>query len=287
MVERLDQRCIVAAMALPFLFQHAKRIGQAVERVRRQHWRIHQRKQALAQRQQMAGQVAAVYSGDVAWWQRRQGFGVVPVQEVAAMARQLVQRIEGEGGTFSDRAQLQIAEIPRRQIGQQGQADVGWRGAPRHHQRRMLLDVVRWQPMILLAHPGLEEGPGTPRQPAKECPLRNGKLGHARGRWSAQPRHQRGRKGPRQQQGQGKRQCLRTHAGHHGYQHERQQRGRCHHPPFRAAVAAKAALDFAGGVPLQQVTACDDHAPKRAQHGVTGQQRFEGQTRDLGGRAQQ
>ncbi|MNN54855.1 hypothetical protein D3C81_1696930 [compost metagenome] len=66
MIERLDQRRIVGAMTLPLLFQHAQRIGQAIERVRRQHRRIHQREQALAQGKQVAGKVAAVHGGDVA-----------------------------------------------------------------------------------------------------------------------------------------------------------------------------------------------------------------------------
>ncbi len=287
MVERIAQWRVAGAKALPLLVQHAEGIGQAIEGVRRQYRRVHQCEQALAQRKEVPGQVAAVHGGDIARRQRRQGFGVVPVQEVAAMARQLVQRAERQCGAFGDRALLQIAEVPCRQIGQQGQPDVGRRGAPRHHQCRMFLDVVRRQPVILLAHPGLEERPGAPRQPAKERPLGIGKLGHDRGRRPTQPRHQPGRERPRHQEGQGERQRLRAQHGHHRNQRECQQRPRRHHPPFRATVAAQAALDFAGGVPLQQVAARNGHAPERAQYRAPGQQCFVGQAGNLRGGAQQ
>ena len=41
-----------------------------------------------------------------------------------------------------------IAEIVGRQIGKQRHADVRWTGARRDHQVRILLDVVRWQPIV-------------------------------------------------------------------------------------------------------------------------------------------
>src|SRR3546814_15485337 len=97
--ERLRRRA-------PGLLQQRQRVAQALPGGGREHRRIGLCQQALAQRQQVPGEVAAVDGRHVQRVQRAQGLGVVPVVEVAAMARQRFKRdrksvVEGKSVSVS------------------------------------------------------------------------------------------------------------------------------------------------------------------------------------------
>ena len=270
----------VDALPLPHparFFQHAKGIGQATEGGWRKDRRIRQREQTLAQRQQVPGQIAAVHRGDVAWRERLQGFGVVPVVEVPAMARQQFHGGQRALGSLHQSTDLQVSEVQRGEVGQQRQSDIGGRSASRHHQGRVLLDIVRRQPVVLGADPGLEEGPGATRQPAQEGELRTRELSELLPRRPAHPGHQRRRCEPQRQDRRGNPQRHGIEPDQQCGDSEGERRREPHAAQLRAEAAAQAALHFAGRIPLQQVAAAHRHAPQRAGDGAQAEGRFVGQ----------
>ena len=278
---------VVVVPCAPGFLQHAEGIGQAVEGGARQYRFVLQCQQALAQGQQMASQVAAVHRGDVVRRQRLQGFGVVPVVEMAAMTRQLFHGPQRELGPLHDAAHLQIAKVIGREIGQQRQAYVGRRGAPRHHQQRMLLDVVRWQPMVLGADPGLKERPGAARQTAQERQLQTRQFSLALFWRSSHPRHQHRRAQPQRQDWGSDPQGKRVDPGQPRGDRERKHRRKPHAAQFRAVPAAQAAFDFAGRIPLQQMTTRDQHPPGGAADGAQAEERLVRQAGQVDRRPQQ
>ena len=102
----------------------------------------------LRHRQQVATEVAAVDGGDVHRQQWRQRLRVIPVHEVAAMALQLVQRRQCRLQAADQLQRADPAELPRAGRAQQVQADVGGRGAVRHHVLRNGLQIV-WRQMVV------------------------------------------------------------------------------------------------------------------------------------------
>src|SRR6185312_12037457 len=78
------QRLVVVAERV---VQQLQGVEQALQHARPEYRRIDQFEQARAQGQQVAGEVAAVHRRDVQRRQRLQGLRVVPVVEVAAVAR--------------------------------------------------------------------------------------------------------------------------------------------------------------------------------------------------------
>ncbi|MNV22380.1 hypothetical protein D3C71_1133500 [compost metagenome] len=235
----------------------------------------------------MASQVAAIHGGDVSGRQRLQGFGVIPVVEMPAMARQYVQCGEHLPCALQHPGNLQIAEVVGRQIGQQRQADIGGRRAPCHYQRWMLTDVVRWQPVILGAHIGFKERPGATRQPAQKYQLGCGQVGIARRRRASQPRHDRRRGQPQQKKRRRYPQRCRLHARQQCSDHDRRQCCRPHAVQLGLHAGAQAALHFAGRVPLQQVPAREQQPPQRARDRGQAEERLVRQARQIDRRAQQ
>src|SRR3979411_263764 len=108
----------------------------------------------------MARKVPAVHGRDVARSQRRQGLGVVPVVEVAAMAFECLHRMQRVGGSFDELAARDVAEVTRRHIGEERQPHCGGRRAMSYDRDRVLLKVVWRQPMIVGTDKGFEESPG-------------------------------------------------------------------------------------------------------------------------------
>ena len=66
-------------------------------------------------------------------------------------------------GAFNEGPGRNIAKIVGGQIGKQCQPHVGWRGAVRNHIKRLLLIIVRRQPMIFWTDEGFEKRPGLSR----------------------------------------------------------------------------------------------------------------------------
>ena len=72
-------------------FEQGEGVGQAGERLGADQRRIKQGKVALAQGKQGTDKVAAIYRRNIGGRQRRERFGVVPVQQMALVALQPLQ----------------------------------------------------------------------------------------------------------------------------------------------------------------------------------------------------
>ena len=119
--------------------------------------------EAGREREQVPGQVAAVDRRDVHRPQRLEGPRVVPVVEVPPVARHPIQRRERPLRPRDHLARGDVAEVVGGEVREQRQADVGRRGAVRDPVRRILLEVVRRQIVVLRPDERLEEPPGPPR----------------------------------------------------------------------------------------------------------------------------
>ena len=108
------------------------RVGQPVEQLgaRLRLGRV-ERQQALRQRDERPGEVAAVHRRDVARVQRRQRGRVVPVQEMPAISFEAFERRQRAVETLDERVGREIAEVVRGQRRQQTHPDVGRRGPAR------------------------------------------------------------------------------------------------------------------------------------------------------------
>ncbi len=96
----------------------------------------------IAERDQVACQIAAVHGRDVFRLQRAQILGAVPVVEMAAEALQPVHRGEGRLELLDGGKRAAPSEIARGDDGKQIEADIGGRGAARDDRGRALLEIV-------------------------------------------------------------------------------------------------------------------------------------------------
>ena len=127
----------------------AERLAEQVERVaeRVEQPPVDQRRrddlaQPCAERDQVAGQVAAVDGRDVARLGAGRACRCRTSLEVAAVALQPLQRVERLLEPVGQLAERQVAEVARRQRGEQVEPDVGRRGALGDDPARVLLEVV-------------------------------------------------------------------------------------------------------------------------------------------------
>ena len=150
---RRKLRARSASSSARFARPRARRACRArpVEHARIEERLVGQREQTRPQRQQMAGEVAAVDRRDVARRQRLQGPRVVPVVEVAVVALERCHGAKASRRALDQRAGGDVAEIVGGEVGEQRQADVGRRGAVGDHAGRVFLEVVGRQPVVLRA----------------------------------------------------------------------------------------------------------------------------------------
>ena len=80
---------------------------------------VAQFQQAAAQRQQVAGEVSAVYRGDVLGQQRLQSLCVIPVQKMPVIAFEMVHRTHRVRGPVEELAGSDVAEVIRAEIREQ------------------------------------------------------------------------------------------------------------------------------------------------------------------------
>ena len=244
--------------------QHAQRFLQTIPDAGTGHRRVGQRQQALAQGQQMAGEVAAIDGGDVARTQRLQRAGVVPVVEMPAISRQRLQCAQRGGSARQQRACADVAKVAGGQIGQQGQSDIGRRSAMRDGLRRVFLHIVWRQPVVFGAGEGLEECPGAPRQASEKRILGRREFGaHAFAR-PAQPPHHSRRYEPEREDRCSDGERIKPQPCQPPGNGKRNDRRECHAAQRIAEAIAEGALDFAGWAPLQQMPARNRHPPQRA-----------------------
>ncbi len=257
--------------------QAVEGVAQAGEGAARPDARLDQAEQARAQHQQVPGEVAAVDERHVARVQRLQGAGVVPVEEVAAVALEAVEGVERGGGALEQARQRDVAEVVGGEVGEQPQADVGRRGAVGDHLGGELLHVVGRQVVVLVADEGLEEAPGLARQALQELDLPGRQAVALRAQRAAdEPRHRR-RAAPQQQHAGRGRQVGVGGAQQPGAGGQGDQRRQPHRAVVPDERGARAALGVAGGGPLEQAAPRHRGAPQRAQDGVDRGHRLVGQ----------
>ena len=113
--------------------------------------------------EQGTGKVAAVDRRHIHRQQRRFVLGVVPVQEVTAVARHLGQRLQCGLEPCQQVLRADPAELARAGSAQHVQADVGRRSAVRDQRLRGELQVVGRQVVVFGADAALEQSPGVAR----------------------------------------------------------------------------------------------------------------------------
>ena len=118
------------------------RILRARKGAGRQHRHMKLLDTSLMQCQQMARNISAVDGRNIARQAGRKGARVVPVQEMAVEALEPVQCGDGRGQAIGHCPQAEPAEVPRRQRGEQVQAEIGGGTAMRENGDDFLI-VVR------------------------------------------------------------------------------------------------------------------------------------------------
>ena len=106
------------------------------------------RRQRAFERQQIAGEIAAVDGRDVRRRERDQANRVVPVVEVSSISRQLQKRRERRFEAADHFGEAEVSKIAGGQRGDQLQADVGRRRTVRDQLFAIFLDVVGDEPVI-------------------------------------------------------------------------------------------------------------------------------------------
>ena len=152
-------------------------VAQAGEDLRTGNFFGAQSPQSRSQSEEVSGQVATVHAGDVERIEAFKGPGVVPVIEMPAIALQPLHRAKGILGAFDQTAHRQITKVPGRQIGQQGEAHIGGRGARGDHWDRHLLVIVRRQPVFLRGDEGIKKVPGPAGGASQKDELLIGQIG--------------------------------------------------------------------------------------------------------------
>ena len=183
------------------------RVDQAFEQM---HPRLRvrgEREEALRERDERGGEIAAVHRGDVSRAQRRQRHCVVPVEEVALMALEPFERRERAVEPTNERLGRQVPEIVRGQRRQERHADVGRGSAPGQSRLGGFLVIVGRQPRVGRRDECLVIPPRLPGRPAQQPALAIGERPLARPHRHAQPVRDTGRDRPqsheRQCRGQG------------------------------------------------------------------------------------
>ena len=146
-------------------------IAQALDHGRAEHRGVCQLRNAGAQGQQQARQVAAVDGGDVMRTQRLEGLRVVPVIEMLPITLQTVHAVQRRRKPGQQSFGAQVSEIVSGQVGEQRHAHIGRRGAMGNGRPGVFLHVVRWQPVILGPDVLIEERPGLARQQPQEAQI--------------------------------------------------------------------------------------------------------------------
>ena len=126
----------------------------------------------IGERDQVAGQVAAVDDGDVGRIERAQIARVVPVVEMAAKPREPAHGRQRRLQPFNRFGRSDPAEIAGARHREQIEAEIGRRGPVGERRGRVLLEIVRRQHVVGRRDEGLEEPPGPPRDQPQRLGVR-------------------------------------------------------------------------------------------------------------------
>src|ERR1019366_4884610 len=114
----------------------------------------------------MADEVSAINHRNVHRYERPERTRVVPVVEVTAMPLHFFRRPERFLSSVQQASDGTVTEVVRGQIRQQRHSDIGRARSCCNGPRRMLLEIVRWEPIFLLGDERFEIPPG----PAADLP---------------------------------------------------------------------------------------------------------------------
>ena len=151
-----------------------------------------------------AGEVAAVDRRHKARCERRQGQRLVPIQEMAGVFFEAIERVEHVADAGGQAALVDEAEVARGEGGEEAHRDVGGRGAMGDPGVGDLLVIVRRQPMVFGPGKALEVAPkscapgaGKPGARHRSTPSDATRpAGSANTRWPARQATPRGRGTP-------------------------------------------------------------------------------------------
>ncbi len=107
----------------------------------------------------MCCEIAAVDTRQIERQKRFQSASVIPIVEVTAVSFQLVERIQCVGEALEQLLGGDIAKVPRSYRCEHAEADVGRRGACCEDFARILLEIIRRQPVIFVVEEGFEKAP--------------------------------------------------------------------------------------------------------------------------------
>ena len=234
--------------------------------------RRRQRQEPLCQRDERAGEVAAVDRRHVPRGERRERPRVVPVQEVSFMS---LEPFHGRDRAFEAREHLLCrdeSEVVCRERRQEGHPDVR-RGRPvRDRGARVLLIIVRREAMVFLAIELFEVGPRLARDLEEIGPVVFGEPGFRRRERAAEPVGHEGGGDPGGHERD--RQPIRGRTHHDRHQedrdcdegardHLRQERARA-----RAEESRRARRLCRGGLPLEEASLGHEEPDERQADGV-------------------
>ena len=218
-----------------------------------------------AQDEQVAGEVAGVDGRDIHRPQWLERVDRVPVVEMAAEPLQSGHRGHRRRDAVLEALDRRVAEVVAVHVGEELQADVRWRGAPRDDPAGILLEVVGREVVAVGDHERVEEPPGLAGDAAqREAVIGRERLGHLlRRRNRHPPREERTRHPDRHERDEDD-QARRSSERGDRDDGDRRKRRRTHRAEERAGRRARALLGVGGGLPLEQVLVGDIHAVERA-----------------------
>ncbi len=222
--------------------------------------------------QQIAGEIAAIDGGDVARVERLQCRRVVPVEEMAAIARQPQQAGDSRIQPLDGFVGADPAEIARRDNAAEIEPDIGGRGAVRDERLRIFLIIVRWEHVVFRRDEPLEEQPCAPRRQPQGATVGFGHFQMRLGlRRLARPARDERRERPEREKRRAGNKIVWRLPGDGG--HRQSGEGKAAHKlegeraigAFAAAIGALRECH-----PFQQILAADDEAKQRARDRVQG-----------------
>ena len=167
--------------------ESAQRVGQAFEPAQLDDPVVGKRRESGPQRHQVTGEIAAVHRRDIQRRQRLARLRVVPVVEMTLVSLEGRHRAHGVRRAQQELAGRDVAEIVGGEIRKQREPHVRRRRAVRDHRDRMLLLVVRRQPLVVGTDERLEERPGPARERSQKDDLLGSEARFARARAAGSP----------------------------------------------------------------------------------------------------
>ncbi len=144
--------------------QKMKRIGNSGEQARRGERFLNDFAAAVAQNEQIGGEVSAVNAGDILGIERNQVARVVPIVKMAAVQLELTHGMQRGFQPVCRFLCAQPTHVARRESREQIQSNIGGRSSMGHDGLGIFLKIIRRQETVFGGDKFLEKPPGAPRQ---------------------------------------------------------------------------------------------------------------------------